>query len=634
MVNCLAKARQEDRFVPWEYIFCDYSVTGLDASRQGYSSYKAVLTDPDHLIETTYIDDFTRASRDEIEWWRLAALSKRYRKRLIGASDSFDLSSPNSDLLITMFGLVSRIFIKGLREKVRRGMRGAARRGTVLGKLPLGFTRKVHRDKNGNVVYRPDGRPRHEPCVDPKTQKHRELMFRLFYEKHWTPYRIARYFNDHKIDGWDGRTEKGVRRLLIGLDAMGIFIWNRYRREYDLEQDKHVLVENPRSEWVVYVDPSLRIVPVKWWGYARRKLRNTWDKKSNAPKLTRNQMSATTLFSGTLICESCDAEIKLIRSDGKYRQMGCLNGARHAHDCKQSTSKSVQVIEECLVDFIRENLLTEAIVAELITRANIFFEKEARKPEIDTGPMKAEVRKIKADIKKYQTFIEKEPDEELCWSHNSRIRELQAMLNDRQEQIRNAERKNRRSLKPLDVERCKHLVPDLRELSAQEVGMAAESIRLLTGPIKIRQEQVPGKRGGRWIAKFSPDLAALLRRVAQQTGNPDAKGLAAIPSEPQEVGVVTYKVPKYERLAPMFKQMRDNGASVQSIAAAHGVTWQFATQVLHFADTGERPKWKTGKPTGAGATTPKYKEISKEVAYLRDKKKMSIVQIAAKLGVA
>jgi hypothetical protein len=67
MANALEKARQEDRFVSWQYVFADYSVSGLNPSRQGYSSYKAVLGDEDHPIETTYIDDFTRASRDEVE---------------------------------------------------------------------------------------------------------------------------------------------------------------------------------------------------------------------------------------------------------------------------------------------------------------------------------------------------------------------------------------------------------------------------------------------------------------------------------------------------------------------------------------------------------------------------------------
>ena len=67
LVNALDKARSENRFVPWVYVFADYSVTGLDASRQGYSSYKAILADEQQLIDTTYIDDFTRAGRNEIE---------------------------------------------------------------------------------------------------------------------------------------------------------------------------------------------------------------------------------------------------------------------------------------------------------------------------------------------------------------------------------------------------------------------------------------------------------------------------------------------------------------------------------------------------------------------------------------
>ena len=120
---------------------------------------------------------------------------------MIGASDGFDLSDPNSDIMITIYGLLSRLFLKGLQEKVRRGMKGAARRGTCLGKPSLGFTRKVHRDVHGNVVCRPDGRPRHELCIDPATREHRLLIFQLFVEKGWSTYKIARHFNQCAIDG-------------------------------------------------------------------------------------------------------------------------------------------------------------------------------------------------------------------------------------------------------------------------------------------------------------------------------------------------------------------------------------------------------------------------------------------------
>ena len=43
MVHVLDKARQDNRFVPWSYVFADYSVSGLNPSRQGYTSYKKLL---------------------------------------------------------------------------------------------------------------------------------------------------------------------------------------------------------------------------------------------------------------------------------------------------------------------------------------------------------------------------------------------------------------------------------------------------------------------------------------------------------------------------------------------------------------------------------------------------------------
>ena len=98
--------------------------------------------------------------------------------------------------------------------------------------------------------------------------------------------------------------------------------------------------------------------------------------------------------------------------------------------------------------------------------------------------------------------------------------------------------------------------------------MAAEALRTLCGQIKIRQEKIPGKRGARWIATFSPDVVALLRKVSQDKGYPDAASLATAPTETQPVEVVIEKIPTYETLAPVFLQMEKNGASVQTIASA------------------------------------------------------------------
>jgi len=73
-------------------------------------------------------------------------------------------------------------------------------------------------------------------------------------------------------------------------------------------------------------------------------------------------------------------------------------------------------------------------------------------------------------------------------------------------------------------------------------------------------------------------------------------------------------------LAPIFKEMHDNGARIQSIASAHGLCWDQTKKILHFAETGERPKWHTKKkrsPTARNFSTEKYVSMCPEVVKRR-----------------
>jgi hypothetical protein len=64
----------------------------------------------------------------------------------------------------------------------------------------------------------------------------------------------------------------------------------------------------------------------------------------------------------------------------------------------------------------------------------------------------------------------------------------------------------------------------------------------------------------------------------------------AIWIKPKSVEVVIEDVPKYEQLAPKFKQLHENGASIRTIASAHGICWSYAKEILDFAKTGIRPR--------------------------------------------
>ena len=588
-------------------MFCDYSVSGLDASRQGYALCKTVLSDPKHLIETIYIDDFTWASRDEIEWWRSGRPAKQCKKRLIGASDGLISPTHNSDyadhdvrlgLAALYQGAFARKFAVDCAVLLAVGPCGEDRHSDSPG--------RSDRDKDGNVVYRPDGRTRHEPCIDPNTQKYRVLMFELFSAKKWSPYQIARHFNDLKVDGWDGWTESGVKKLLVGLDRWG-FIWNRTNREGTMRSRTRwslwrILApignsaSTPSSAWCPWNGGWM---PAAVFGMSGR----TASRPAQSPAGTRFRPRLCSAASWS--AKHCGGRGQADAISGKYRQMGCLNGMQHAHGCKLSSSKSVTVIEDSFLNFIRTNLFSEHVVEGVLKKANTCFEQEACKPQVRDGAIEGGGSEADRQHRKYHAFIEEEPDDTLCRSHNCADQGIAGNVPTTSRQGSTTRScQNRKPPKPLSLDRGKVYVPDLRELLNQEVAMAAEAIRTLTGPIKIRQEEIPGRPGARWIATFSPDLVALLTKGGPRQGLPgrrqsgrghgrDAAGRSG-DRQGSQVRVV----------GPVFLEMEKKGASVQTIASVHKVSWQYAKEILDFATTGQTSQVEVPAKGGTGQAKP------------------------------
>ncbi len=174
--------------------------------------------------------------------------------------------------MVAMFGILSRLFIKSLREKVGRGMKGAAERGTVLGKLLFGFTRRVRLDASGEAVLNHDGTPVTEPCIDPASAAIDSEIVEKFVFKKLSVYKIVLWLNDTKADGYDRWTKRQVWNILESAALIGVFIWNKFRTEFDFEQERYVKMRNPRSAWVVTYRKELAILSIDKYRSLRRRL--------------------------------------------------------------------------------------------------------------------------------------------------------------------------------------------------------------------------------------------------------------------------------------------------------------------------------------------------------------------------
>ncbi len=482
-----------------------------------------------------------------------------------------------------------------------------------------------------------DGQPIHEFCIDPVTAALRLRMYELYVSENWSCGKIARHFNEIRADGGDSWTQSSVRKLLGSPTAIGVFLWNRTRREYDAELDRWVVLRNPSSQWAWHFDRALSIVPLELWRAARRKLAHARKASplSGRPQ-SRNELQPTTLFSGTLRCACCREELKLVRSTPAHKQLGSLNGINKIHGCRLSTSKSTRIIEECLLEYLRDTLLTKEVVVDLVERANRCLAEEAARPRINVAPLRQQVAALQKEIERYRKRIGKTDDDSLADGYEAEIRRLRQRQQGLNDQIRSATSEQSRDYSPISVDAAMTYLADLRRLLNSDISVAGPLIRELTGPIFIREERdAPRRRRSIWIASFQPQCNAVLRKLFPgRTLGTFADTTETCPVQPP-VEVHIRQRPRYERLAPEIQRLHAQGSSISEIAVAFHVNWNLVRAGLQFAKDGTRPPVVAmKKPSVPRQKRPCfYMELAPEIARLRDVEKLSIPKIAKLKGI-
>lgn len=622
----IMKRASNDGVVPiWSLVYVDYARSAVYDYRYGFEGLLKRMQSKKWSFASLYFDEFSRGSRDEDDAWRIAGLSRRFKIQLIGASDGFSMDDDDWDMKVGLYNLFNRLEKKRKSRRVLRGMFGAAHENRVLGKPPFGYVGKKIRDVNGNEVTGNKDAPVHERVIDPEAAAWVRKIFELAVIHKWTPYKIAEHLNQNKVDDWDGWVPQGVINILVNPAYIGLFIWGRTTKDYNYETRKWETISRPWTHWAMYYDSDLALIPKSWHVAMRKKHGKGSTKKRTAAK-TVQERTAVTLFSKAMKCGYCGGDIKLLHSSSKSKSMYCSNGPLSVRGCQLKASKSVRIIERSLLGYIHTNLLTEDAIRNLVERANAYLIEEAKKPKGTVTAEKAELRRLHERRDKLLDRIERSDDADLLDAYDGRLVKLQRQIADLRKIVNEKEAANAPVPPPLNLGQVQTYLADIQGLLNQEVPASAEAIAELTGPIKITQESIPGrKRGAKWIATFSPDLLRTLAMIGPDKDYPDCAALEFLYRAkwrlPSEVTVEIRRVPGYERMGQKYLELRDNGASVVTIAAAHGTTEVAVRQAIHFAETGKRPTFKSGRRTGElKDKTPKYIDIADDVSRLKDEK--------------
>jgi DNA invertase Pin-like site-specific DNA recombinase len=519
LLNVLTRARREGVFVPWLYVLADAAVSGTLACRRGYTIAKALVERrEDFGVEWFLIDDLSRMSRNTIESLRLGELATDTGVRVVGASDGFDSSNPQSSLLLPVLGSMNEAFVTQLKAKVKRGMDDAFRRGDNIQPPGVGY-RMV-------VVTNPDGSPviTHKGTIEKRAEIDPEAARWIVRGAEWiahdgkSPIDVARLFNEHHVGGRQTWSDNMIRKLYSRERLVGREVFRATRQERNRQTGKVRYVKLPQDQWLVRESPQLRILSDELAAAVRDKLHLAAQSFGRSAKDREKKVHRADLYPKVLIrpiCGGCGQPMILGRSLGRYQSFCCHNALHGIHGCTNRGYKSARIIDEAVLGAVKAALFTDGFITDLTAEVNARLAELARRPIPSTTKLEQEIAAADRQLKRLTDRLDK-TDVTHLEVVIAKAEEMGRQLAEKRDRLKELQRAGRRprvkSVREADVVAA---LTHLRELLHGDVAVASQILKALVGEVVIEARMSEGKAKPELVARFAinaiPALAVLAR---------------------------------------------------------------------------------------------------------------------------
>ena len=521
LLNVLNRARREGVFVPWHYVLADAAVSGTLACRTGYTLAKTIVERCDEFgVSWFLIDDLSRMSRNTFESLRLGELAAETGVRVVGASDGFDSSNPQSSLLLPVLGSMNEAFVTQLKAKVRRGMDDAFRRGDNVQPPGVGYRMVTVTNPDGSPVITHKGTIEKRAEVDPDTAAWIVRGAELIAREGQSPIDVARLFNEHRVGGWQTWSDNMIRKLYPLERLVGREVFRTTRQEKNRQTGKVRYVKLPQDQWLVRESPHLRILSDDPSQAVRDKLQLAAQSFGRSAKDRKKKAYRADLYPKVLIrpiCGGCGQPMILGRSLGKYQSFCCHNALHGIRGCTNRGYKSARIIDEAVLAAVKATIFDDGFIADLTATVNARLAELARRPIPSTKKLEQEIANEDRQQKRLTDRLDKADVTHLD-AVIAKADEMGRQLAAKRERLKELQRAGRRprvkSVRETDVVAA---LARLRELLQGDVGVAAQVLKALVGDVVIEARKVEGKTT-ELVARFTinaiPALAVLDRRGA------------------------------------------------------------------------------------------------------------------------
>ena len=371
-------AHKNDYMVVREYV--DEAESGRVADRPEFRKMIDEAAKPEAPFREILVWKFSRFTRKREHAVAFKSMLRRKGVRVVSITEQAD-DTATGRLLEGIIESVDEFYSENLAEEVRRGMREAASRGFwVASRTPYGYNR---------VMVQDGAKKRPTLEIDPDTAPVVKRIFDMA-ESATGMTEITRTLNSEGIASATGKlwSKNGVHFILRNEVYTGTLLWGTTGKV--------------KSDPVRIEKAFPAVVSKAQFNRVKRLMR------SRAPKRNHpRRVGSSYLLSGLVRCKSCNRALSgQDAKSGQFAYYVCQSIMKRGKNACTTPRLNARRFEEMVVERIRENVLTESNITELVKIVDEEMDGVAAEQRQKLETIEAELDEVKRKLGRVWHLVE------------------------------------------------------------------------------------------------------------------------------------------------------------------------------------------------------------------------------------
>jgi site-specific DNA recombinase len=401
--KCRQYAEAHDLKILEEHIYRDQALSGVGADRPALKRILQLALSAAPPFTAILVDDTSRLSRTTEDALSIFKRLNFAGVQLIAVSQGISSDNEQSEMLVTVHGLVDSLYVRELAKKTHRGMEGLALRGLHTGGRIFGYDTISLGEGAGKKLV-----------VNPSEAAIVKRIFELSAGGQSLK-AITRKLNAEHVPSPRPREDRvggewchtAIREMLKNELYIGNVVWNRSKFVKVPGTNKRQRRPRPESEWLRTSNPELAIVPADLWSAVRARFAalGIWGYPKSRGLVPR-AMTSQYLFSGLLKCGDCGASLIIATGGGTHRHKKYACSRRfNSRGCENDLYIRRDDLEDLLLGKLQNELLQPAVVDYAVVEFQSQLEAALGDLSADLVGMRQRKTRLEAEVRRLVSAV-------------------------------------------------------------------------------------------------------------------------------------------------------------------------------------------------------------------------------------